>query len=172
MFHSLQAALAPAMMERLTLLANHVLHSEASATQRLRAHTGRSIAFELRQWPSLLPPPSPLVFRITPAGLLEWCGDAPPETIDLRAAVDASNPALMVVQGLAGERPRVEVQGDAALAADVSWLLANLRWDIEDDLQRVVGPAPAHEIARVAGFLGQGLRAALGAMLAMRPGSK
>jgi ubiquinone biosynthesis protein UbiJ len=78
----------------------------------------------------------------------------------------------MVVQSLAGERPRVEVQGDAALAADVSWLLANLRWDIEDDLQRVVGPAPAHEIARVAGFLGQGLRAALGAMLAMRPGSK
>jgi ubiquinone biosynthesis protein UbiJ len=170
MFQSLQAALAPAMMERLTLLANHVLHSEASATQRLRAHSGRSIAFELRNWPTLLPAPVPLVFRITPAGLLEWCGQAPPEQIDLRATVDASNPALMAVQSLAGERPRVEVQGDAAMAADVSWLLANLRWDLEDDLERAFGPAAAREIARVGSFLAHGLRGALSAMLALRPG--
>jgi len=168
MFQHLQATFAPAMMERLTLLANHVLHGEASATERLRAHAGRSIAFELRQWPALMPPPPPLVFRITPAGLLEWCGDAPPSQIDLRAGVDASNPALLLMQGLAGERPRVDVQGDAALATDVNWLVENLRWDIEDDLERAFGAVPAREIARVATLFAKGLRSALNGLAGLR----
>ncbi|TMH01248.1 MAG: hypothetical protein E6H79_15675 [Betaproteobacteria bacterium] len=168
MFQHLQATFAPAMMGRLTLIANHVLHGEASATERLRAHTGRSIAFELRQWPALMPPPPPLVFRITPAGLLEWCGDAPPPQIDLRAGVDASNPALLLMQGLAGERPRVDVQGDAALATDVNWLVENLRWDIEDDLERAFGPVPAREITRVATLFAKGLRSALNGLAGLR----
>jgi ubiquinone biosynthesis protein UbiJ len=169
MFEDLQASLGAAAMTRLTLLANHVLHGEATATERLRAHTGRCIAFELRRWPALLPPPAPLVFRITPAGLLEWCGDAPPAQIDLRAGIDASNPALLFVQGLAGERPNVDVQGDAALATDVSWLVENLRWDIEDDLERVLGPLPARQIARLAALFAQGLRSALHVIVGARP---
>ena len=40
---------------------NHVLASEAVATERLRPHAGRAVALTLDQWPSLLPaPPSPL----------------------------------------------------------------------------------------------------------------
>ena len=38
MLHSLNALLAPALAERLTLLLNHVLSSEAVATERLRVH--------------------------------------------------------------------------------------------------------------------------------------
>ena len=74
MLHALQQMLAPAVMERLTLIANHVLSSESGATARLLPHAGKSVALELPGWPSLLPPVPPLAWRITPAGLLGWCG--------------------------------------------------------------------------------------------------
>ncbi|MEO6746857.1 MAG: hypothetical protein ABIS28_06745, partial [Caldimonas sp.] len=62
---------------------------------------------------------------------------------------------------LTGSRPRVDVVGNADLAADVSWLIDNLRWDIQDDLAGLVGTAPAHQLARFAGAIASGLRSAL-----------
>jgi ubiquinone biosynthesis protein UbiJ len=159
-----------ALMQRCTLLANHVLASEPVATERLRAHAGKRLHIELRRWPSLLPAWPELDFDITPAGLLEWQGGAPVGEPALRLVVDAANPALLMARGLAGERPTVEVQGDAALAGDVSWLIDNLRWEVSDDLARYVGPVAAQAIARVGRVLGSGLREALrlGAALAPR----
>lgn len=160
MLHSLTAALNLAVMERATLWLNHILAGEAVATQRLRPHAGRSIRLRFEGWPALLPPPPLATFRITPAGLLEWCGDEAAEaaTAELIVSVDASNPALAFAQALTGERPKVEVSGDAAFAADLNWLVDNLRWDYEDDLARVIGAAPARELARLASGAAQGLR--------------
>lgn len=176
MLQALGALVAPAVLERVVLAANHVLSSEPVAMQRLAPHAGRSIRLHLRDWPALLPPPLPLVFRVTPAGLLEWLGaEAVPAMPDLQVFVDASNPALLAARALAGETPAVEVQGDAGLAADVNWLLANLRWDVEADLERVLGPRVAHEVARLGGALARGVREAMrrGAELAakLRPGA-
>ncbi|HJV60254.1 MAG TPA: hypothetical protein VJ743_04870 [Albitalea sp.] len=150
-----------AFMQRLTLWLNHVLASEEVAVQRLRPHAGRCIRLQMSGWPSLLPPMPELSFVITPAGLVEWIGQSAPPAPDLRLQVDASNPALSLVRGMAGQRPAVEVSGDAALAADVSWLMDNLRWDLQDDLARVIGAAPAHELARIGGKLAGGLREAV-----------
>ena len=160
MLHSLTAALNLAVMERATLWLNHVIGSEAVATRRLLPHAGRSIHLRFEGWPTLLPPPPPAGFRVTPAGLLEWCGGESVQTAksDLTVSVDASNPALALAQALAGERPKVEVSGDAAFAADLNWLVDNLRWDYEDDLARVVGAAPGRELARLASGAAQGLR--------------
>ena len=36
------------------------------------------------------------------------------------------------------------------LAADVNWLVDHVRWDIEEDLARIVGDAPAHALGTVA----------------------
>ncbi len=157
MFHTIQAALATQVVERATLLVNHVLAGEAVAAQRLRPHVGRSVRLRFDGWPALLPPLPALTFRISPAALLEWCGENAPEQVDLSLAVDASNPALAMVQALAGERPRVDVAGDAGFATDVNWLFDNLRWDLEDDLAKIVGPAPAHEIARLGRGIAKGL---------------
>ena len=44
------------------------------------------------------------------------------------------------------------------LAADVNWLIANVRWDAEEDLSRVVGDAPAHAVASVGRRVAEGLR--------------
>jgi len=43
----------------------------------------------------------------------------------------------------------------------VNWLFDNLRWDIEDDLAKIVGPAPAREMARLGGVIATGLREAV-----------
>jgi ubiquinone biosynthesis protein UbiJ len=161
MLQSLNALLAPAMMERLTLALNHVLRSEAVAVERLRPHAGRCIRLHLDGWPALLPPPPAFAFRITPAGLLEWLGPDAPPVAELQLRVDASNPALLAATVLAGDAPAVEIDGDAALATDVNWLIGNLRWDVEADLERFVGARAAHEIARLGSALARGLRAAV-----------
>jgi len=161
MLENLQQLAASAFMQRATLWLNHVLSSEEAAVQRLRPHAGRFIRLQMEGWPSLLPPLPELSFAITPAGLVEWCGGQAPAAVDLRLTIDASNPARTLAQGLAGQRPAVEVVGDAALATDVSWLMDNLRWDIQDDLARVIGEGPAHELARIGSKLATGLREAV-----------
>jgi ubiquinone biosynthesis protein UbiJ len=66
---------------------------------------------------------------------------------------------------LAGQRPAVDVSGDAALAADVAWLVDNLRWDLHDDLARVVGDAPAAALVQFASAASTGLRVAVDALV-------
>ncbi len=161
MLNALRALAEPAVMQRLTLLVNHVLNSEPVAADHLRAHAGRIIQLQFTDWPGLLPALPGMAFRVTPAALVEWCGSEPVADADLRVAVDASNPALAFVQALGGKRPRIEVAGDAAFAGDVNWLFDNLRWDLQDDLARIVGQAPARELARLGTMLADGLRAAL-----------
>jgi ubiquinone biosynthesis protein UbiJ len=148
MLEALHALVAPAAVERLTLLINHVIGGEPVAMQRLRPHAGRCIGLQLRGWPALLPAPPTLAFRVTPAGLLEWCGDAPPAQPDLRVGIDASNPALLGLRWLSGRPPAMDIQGDAAFAADVHWLADHLRWDVAADLERLFGPIVARELER------------------------
>ena len=161
MLHSLNDMLGQAAIERLTLLANHVLASEPVAMQRLRAHAGRRIRLHFEGWPGLLPPLPVTAFVVTPAGLLESNAIDDSAEPDLRVNIDASNPARAVVQALTGARPKVEVAGDAALATDLNWLFDNLRWDVQDDLARIVGQAPAREIGRVAAGVAAGMREAV-----------
>jgi ubiquinone biosynthesis protein UbiJ len=160
MFEAMKALAERSVMERLVLLVNHVISAEPQAMERLRAHAARTLRFEFEGWPSLLPAPSPIVFVVTPPGLLEWIetpGDAP---ADLRVAIESSNPALAFAKLIVGERPALRVEGDAAFASDLNWLIENLRWDVQDDLARLVGDAPAREIARFGNALAKAIREA------------
>jgi ubiquinone biosynthesis protein UbiJ len=38
----------------------------------------------------------------------------------------------------------VRIEGDVQLAAEVNWLVDHVRWDMEEDLSRLMGDAPAH----------------------------
>lgn len=159
MLHNLNALLAPALMERLVLVVNHVLSREPQALARLLAHQGRVLRLELENLPRLLQPAPTLAFCITPAGLVEWCRE--PVDADLRVRLDAANPAALALQVVGGSMPALDIDGDAQLATDVDWLLKNLRWDVADDLQRLFGPVAAQEIHRLGSLLGRGLQAAL-----------
>lgn len=174
MLDALSNLLAPPVLERLTLVLNHVLRAEPAAMDRLRPHAGRALSLQLTGWPALLPPPPALAWRVTPAGLMEWCGSSvaagaagpSPPAADLRITVDARNPAGLLARALAGERPTVQIEGDAVFAADIGWLLQNLRWDVAADLERLFGPVLAHQLHQVGRALARGLRAALDAAAA------
>ena len=142
MLEAMKALAERSVMERLVLLINHVIAAEPAALERLRPHADRTMQIELSGWPSLLPAVGPFAFRVSPAGLVEWLADGEPLPPDLRVAIDAANPALALTRLVAGERPEITVSGDAAFASDVDWLIDNLRWDMQDDLARLVGDGP------------------------------
>lgn len=152
----------PAVVARLTLWLNHLIASEPAVIERLVPHAGRCIELRADPLPPWMPTPPVLVFRLTPAGLVEWAGDGPaPACGDLQMVVDASSPAQSMLDWLGGRRPDVAIQGDAAFAADINWVVENLRWDAQDDLARVFGPVAAEGLARWGATVASGLRSAV-----------
>ena len=158
MLQNLNALLAPALMDRLVLVVNHVLLAEPAAVARLKPHHGRVLRLDLLQLPRLLPTPPLLAFMITPAGLVEWCRE--PADADLRVRLEATNPAALAFQALTGQMPPLVIEGDVQLAGDIDWLLKNLRWDVADDLERLFGPTVAHEVHRLGAALARAMRGA------------
>ena len=158
MLQNLNALWAPALMDRLVLVVNHVLAAEPAAVQRLLPHRGRVLRLDLLQLPRLLPAPPPLAFVITPAGLVEWCRE--PADADLRVRLEAANPAALAFQAVTGNMPPLVIEGDVQLASDIDWLLKNLRWDVADDLEKRFGPAVAHELHRLGASLASAMRGA------------
>ena len=171
MLHEWTAALLPALHERLTLALNHVLAAEPAAGPRLAPHAGRIIEIRPQAAPSplsgWLPVLPPARWRITPAGWLEALAadDGGEPALVLRVSLAA--PLDLVQRVLAGRAPEVGIEGDAQLAADAAWLVDNLRWDAEADLERLFGPAVAHQV----GSSGRAIAAALRALLARTPTS-
>ncbi len=166
------AMFAPAAQDRMVLLLNHVISREALATGRLQPFAGRALVLHLQNWPALLPKAPDLALGVTPAGLFERLEQAPDGA--LRIEIDAGNPALLALGSLTGQKPQVHVQGDAAFAGAMNWLIENLRWDVEDDLAVVIGPVAAHQLARCGRAVSSalaGLAAGVRGMAAGRAGA-
>jgi ubiquinone biosynthesis protein UbiJ len=158
MLEAMKALAELSVMERVVLLLNHVISAEPVAMERLRAHAARTLLIEFEGLPSFMPAPKPIAFRVTPAGLVEWIDEPGLLVPDLRVAIEVPNPALALARLVVGERPPVRVDGDAAFASDVNWLIENLRWDVQDDLARIVGDGPAREIGRFGSAVAKALR--------------
>ena len=133
---------------RVVLLLNHILMQETEATQRLARQKGSVV---LMQW---------RLFSIklvaTPAGLLDIA--TPESKPDLVLLVTETSPLALVQTVLRGDKPTVRIEGDVQLAAEVNWLVDHVRWDVEEDLSRVIGDAPAHALAGVARQVSGALR--------------
>jgi ubiquinone biosynthesis protein UbiJ len=168
---------------RLTLLINHIVASEPIAMAKLQAHAGRTVDIHwvtsfTPSLPSLLQRAAPTSgatatnnpvwrFQITPAGLFEAVDarstTAPSLTTDtsgsgLSITVHLPDPITLARLTLRGERPEVNIEGDAALAEVASWMMKNLRWDIQDDVARWLGTAPAELLRVVGDSVRQGLQ--------------
>ena len=133
---------------RLVLLLNHVLQQEPQAMDRLRRQQGKRLQLN---WGSV-----ELVLQPTPAGLLALSQQAAAPDLQLRVA--EASPLALAQTLLAGAKPPVEIQGDVQLAAEIGWLVDNLRWDVEEDLSRLFGDVLAHRIASAGRMLVQALR--------------
>ena len=140
------------LQRRLVLLLNHILMQESEATSRLARQKGRVV---LMQWRAFA-----LKLTATPAGLLDRAtAQAKP---DLVLAVSEESPFTLVQAMLRGDKPPVRIEGDVQLAAELNWLVDHVRWDMEEDLARVMGDAPAHTLAQTARSMTASLRQFLG----------
>ncbi len=138
---------------RTVLLLNHVLMQEPQAMERLARQKGRVV---LTQWRSFL-----FKVLITPAGLLDL---APSESsADLTLVITDDNPFAIVQVLMQGDKPALRIEGDVQLAAEINWLADHVRWDLEEDLARVMGDAPAHGLVQAVKAMAQGLRQFVGA---------
>jgi ubiquinone biosynthesis protein UbiJ len=86
---------------------------------------------------------------------------------DLRLTVTEDSPISIASALARGDKPKVRIEGDVQLAAEVNWLIDHVRWDPEEDLARLIGDAPAHTLAQVA----RQALSALRSFVAQRPGS-
>ena len=127
------------MQHRLVLLLNHVLQQEPEAQARLKRQAGRVVVAHWRHFSVRL--------VATPAGLLDLAGVV--ATPDLTIPLTDESPFALAQSALRGEKPAVRIAGDVQLAAEVQWLVDHVRWDIEEDLARIIGDAPAHTLASV-----------------------
>jgi ubiquinone biosynthesis accessory factor UbiJ len=59
---------------------------------------------------------------------------------------------------LRGDKPPVRIAGDVQFAAEINWLVDHVRWDLEEDLSRIVGDAPAHAMGEAARRVALALR--------------
>ena len=133
---------------RLVLLLNHVLMQEPQAMDRLRRQAGRIVEGRWR------------IFNVrlvaTPAGLLDLA--SPAGAPDLVLTVTEGSPFALGQAAIRGEKPPVRIEGDVQFAAEVNWLVDHVRWDLEEDIARVVGDVPAHAIGQAARRMAEALR--------------
>ena len=118
-----------------SLALNHLLAAEEWARARLLPFAGASI--EVRN-----PPFPALRFLIRPDGTVEAGGGEPALVMTL-----GPRAMLELARGREHFMRSIEVAGDPALAAEVRLLARHLRWDVEEDLARVVGDIAARRLA-------------------------
>lgn len=127
---------------RIVLLLNHVLAQEPEAKARLARQRGRVVLAAWRHFEMRL--------VATPAGLLDLATATAPA--DLTLTLTQESPWDLAQTALRREKPQVRIAGDVQFAAEINWLVDHVRWDLEEDLARLCGDAPAHTLV-------QGLRA-------------
>jgi ubiquinone biosynthesis protein UbiJ len=118
---------------RLVLMLNHVLMQEPEAQARLARQTGRVVEAQWRNF----------TMRVvaTPAGLLDLAN--PAATPDLNLTLTETSPWQLAQAAARGDKPPVRIAGDVQFAAEINWLVDHVRWDLEEDLSRLIGDAPA-----------------------------
>ena len=136
------------MQQRVVLLLNHVLQQESAAIERLKRQKGQVVGIDAA--------PVAMKLVVTPAGLLDLAQTD--DEADLSLKVLDTNPLSILQTLLSGEKPRMEVSGDVMLAAEINWLVDHVRWDVEEDLSRIVGDVPAHTLMKAMHGIGDALK--------------
>lgn len=120
--------------------------------ERLARQKGRVI---LMQWRAFT-----FKLLVTPAGLFDVA--LPDARADLVLVITQESPLAIAQELMQGDKPAVRIEGDVQLAAEVSWLIDHVRWDVEEDLARMMGDAPAHTLTQAARNVAQAFQQLVG----------
>lgn len=144
------------VQQRLVLFLNHVLMQEKEAMDRLVRQRGRVARVQWRSYSMAL--------LVTPAGLFNLAPDG--AAPDLQLEVTETSPLALASVALRGDKPAIRIEGDVQLAAEINWLVDHVRWDLEEDVARLIGDAPAHTLGQVVRKAAQALRLFVGTRMA------
>jgi len=117
--------------------ANHVLESAPWARDKLTAHAGKTALFDVF--------PGRIAIEVAADGSLR------PAPAEAAPAVTIRLTHLTLLEVLTDSETawrKAEIAGDTDFAAVISQVAANVRWDVEEDLSRVVGDIAAHRLAQ------------------------
>lgn len=137
---------------------NHLLHQNPWAADRLRPFAGKTLRFNL----------PPLTVDVTLVDSGQFVPAVEQAEIDAGITLTPTA-ALRLLVSREFDSTAVRLDGDADLATAVGKVLQQLEWEYEEDLSRLIGDIPAHQLVglgrRVAGETKRQLRA-LGEMFA------
>lgn len=116
---------------------NHLLSQNAGAAEQLRRYAGKTIALALPPWQIRL--------VILESG--EFA--SAPDSAEMDAGLNLPpGAALRFLTGRQLDATHLVMRGDSELATEVGKVLQGLRWDVEQDLSRIVGDIPAHQLTQ------------------------
>lgn len=118
---------------------NHLLRSAPWAQEKLKPFAGKTAEFEI----------FPLTYRYT----VEANGDVKSATPGSAGDVHFRISPSALPRLLAGDEAAfkdVPIEGDAAFAQEISYLVRHLKWDVEEDLSKIVGDVAAHRTVTTA----------------------
>ncbi len=146
--------------QRVVLLLNHVLMQEPEAMRRLSQAKGKTL---LLRWGRFS-----MGLLVTAAGLFDRVVDdvghgaggpgSGSHPSDLTLELTEDSPWELARAALRGERPPLRIDGDVQFASEINWLVDHVRWDIEEDLSRLIGDAPARALGALAQRVVRALR--------------
>jgi len=125
---------------------NHLLRQNTWAAEKLRMHAGKTIRIAV----------PPFTSTLTVDGNGEFLSAAAASPIDAEIQLSAGAALRMLLQNGAASHAAM-LQGDMELATSVGKVLQGLRWDLEEDLSRVVGDIPAHQLTQTGSHIRQEL---------------
>jgi len=114
---------------------NHVLRGESWALRRLAPFAGRTARLEVL--------PFSTCFTVRESGEIDPA--APAAVADLRIRLTPAA-AARILAGDEAAYDQVSVEGDDEFAQAIRFVVRNARWDVEEDLARVLGDTLAHRV--------------------------
>lgn len=120
----------------LTRLLNHLINQNSWARSQLQPFAGKAVRFNI--------PPVSATLVVLEDGGLAMAGDAAePDAI-------VTTPFSVALRLLANDEAATTLatlEGDTELAAALAKVLRGMQWEYEEDLSKLIGDIPAHEIA-------------------------
>ncbi len=115
---------------------DHLLAAEPWARMQLAPHVGKTLHVVV----------APFTIRLTVASDRSVVRATTDAVADTTVTLPSASIPRMMSGGVEAALRDLRVEGDAEFAQTVSMLAKNLRWDVEEDLSKVIGDAASHRV--------------------------
>lgn len=116
---------------------NHLLNQQPWSKDQLCRHAGKTICISI--------PPITLHLLVESNGEFAALTAAEAAEPDAKLSLPATAAIKFMLQKQL-DTSQINMEGDTELAAEIGKILRTLSWDIEEDLSRIIGDIPAHQV--------------------------